>query len=133
VRLSDGVTAFTREADGKLAAVTEQGATVVTDLVILAIGVRPETSLAREAGLAIGTSGGIAVDESMRTSDPAIWAVSDAVETTDAVTGMKQVVPLAGPANRQGRVAAEAIAGRGTHFRGVQATSCAAPSASPSP
>ncbi len=123
VRLSDGVTAFTRQADGRLAAVTEQGATVVADLVILAIGVRPETSLAREAGLAIGPSGGIAVDESMRTSDPAIWAVGDAVETTDAVTGMKQVVPLAGPANRQGRVAAEAIAGRGTHFRGVQATS----------
>ncbi len=123
VRLSDGVTAFTRQTDGKLAAVTEQGATVVADLTILAIGVRPETSLAREAGLAIGTSGGIAVDESMRTSDPAIWAVGDAVETTDAVTGMKQVVPLAGPANRQGRVAAEAIAGRGTHFRGVQATS----------
>ena len=124
VRLGDGLASF---APG-LIVKTEKGAALAADVVILAIGVRPETSLAREAGLAIsGPSGGIAVDESMRTSDPRIYAVGDAVETVDAVTGMRQVVALAGPANRQGRVAAEAIACRGTHFRGTQGTAvCAA-------
>lgn len=121
VRLGDAVAAFIA-ADGAILARTERGAEVRADLVILAIGVRPETALARAAGLTIGTSGGIAVDESMRTSDPRIWAVGDAVETIETTTGLKVVIPLAGPANRQGRVAAEAIAGRGTHFRGVQAT-----------
>ena len=119
VRTGDGVASFSPG----LVVHTEKGAELPADVVILAIGVRPETSLAREAGLKIGESGGIAVDETMRTSDPHIYAVGDAVETVDAVTGMRQVVPLAGPANRQGRVAAEAIAGRGTHFRGVQGTS----------
>ncbi len=122
VYLNDGVTAFAANSDG-LSATTEHGLILRADIVILAIGVRPETSLAKAAGLAIGESGGIRVDETMRTSDPNIWAVGDAVETTDIVTGSKVVIPLAGPANRQGRVAAEAIAGRGTHFRGVQATS----------
>ena len=122
VRLGDGVTGFTLE-DGKLTALTERGARLATDLVILAIGVRPEVALARESGLAIGASGGIVVDESMRTSDPSIYAVGDAVETVDVVTGARQVVPLAGPANRQGRAAADAVAGRPTRFRGVQGTS----------
>jgi NADPH-dependent 2,4-dienoyl-CoA reductase/sulfur reductase-like enzyme/rhodanese-related sulfurtransferase len=122
VRLGDGITGFTMDAEGRLVAATERGPAITADMVILAIGVRPETGLAKAAGLTIGASGGIAVDETMRTSDPHIWAVGDAVETTDAVTGRKQVLPLAGPANRQGRVAAEAICGRGTHFRGVQAT-----------
>ena len=122
VRLGDAVTAFRSEQDG-FVATTERGPDVRADLVILAIGVRPETTLAKAAGLAIGTSGGIAVDEAMRTNDPFIWAVGDAIESTEMVTGTKLVIPLAGPANRQGRVAAESIAGRGTHFRGVQATS----------
>ena len=122
VRLGDGVTRFAPGRDGALEVTTERGATLTADIVILSIGVRPEVSLAKAAGLTIGASGGIAVNESMRTSDPYIYAVGDAVETLDAVTGARQVVPLAGPANRQGRVAAEAIAGRGTHFRGVQAT-----------
>ena len=121
VLLSDGVTQFAQTGGG-LVATTERGRTIEADLVILAIGVRPETRLAKAAGLAIGASGGIAVNESMRTSDPHVWAVGDAVETVDFVTGIRQVVPLAGPANRQGRVAAEAICGRGTHFRGVQQT-----------
>jgi NADPH-dependent 2,4-dienoyl-CoA reductase/sulfur reductase-like enzyme/rhodanese-related sulfurtransferase len=122
VHLGDAVTGFRAEG-GALAASTERGVAVRADLVILAIGVRPETALAKAAGLTIGASGGMAVDESMRTSDPHIWAVGDAVESTEVVTGLKLVIPLAGPANRQGRVAAESIAGRGTHFRGVQATS----------
>jgi NADPH-dependent 2,4-dienoyl-CoA reductase/sulfur reductase-like enzyme/rhodanese-related sulfurtransferase len=122
VRLGQGVTGFANGPDGRLVATIDKGAPVTADLVILAIGVRPETGLARAAGLALGTTGGILVDESMRTSDPAIWAVGDAVETIDVVTGLRQLVPLAGPANRQGRVAADSIAGRGTHFRGVQGT-----------
>jgi rhodanese-related sulfurtransferase len=92
------------------------------DLVILAIGVRPETGLAQAAALQIGPRGGVVVDEQMRTSDPCIWAVGDVVEVHDVLTGQETVLPLAGPANRQGRVAAEAIAGRRTRFRGVQAT-----------
>jgi hypothetical protein len=90
--------------------------------VILAIGVRPEVSLARAAGLVVGARGGIAVDERIRTSDPDIYAVGDAVEVRDVVIGQEVILPLAGPANRQGRVAAEAIAGRATRFRGVQRT-----------
>ena len=122
VRLGDAVTAF-RAVGGSLTATTEKGAELQADLVILAIGVRPETTLAKAAGLTIGVSGGISVNEAMQTSDPRIWAVGDAVETTEITTGLKLVIPLAGPANRQGRVAAESISGRGTHFRGVQATS----------
>ncbi|HEX6770315.1 MAG TPA: rhodanese-like domain-containing protein, partial [Candidatus Binatia bacterium] len=71
--------------------------------------------------LEIGPRGGIVVDAQMRTSDSNIWAVGDAVEVQDVLTGQETVLPLAGPANRQGRVAAESIAGRATHFRGVQA------------
>lgn len=123
VLLEHGVAAFAEEEGGRLAVATDAGERVLADLVVLAIGVRPDTALARAAGLAIGESGGIRVDEHMRTSDPAIWAVGDAVESVDAVTGLRLVLPLAGPANRQGRVAAESIAGRPTHFRGVQGTS----------
>jgi NADPH-dependent 2,4-dienoyl-CoA reductase/sulfur reductase-like enzyme/rhodanese-related sulfurtransferase len=110
------------QAGGQLRARTDAGRAIDTDLVILALGVRPETKLAREAGLAIGQRGGIVVDARMRTSDPSIWAVGDAVETDDVVTGTEVVLPLAGPANRQGRIAAEAICGRETSFRGVQGT-----------
>ena len=91
-------------------------------MVILALGVRPESELAQAAGLDLGARGGIRVDEQMRTSDPRIWAVGDAVETRDFVTGEWGIVPLAGPANRQGRIAANAICGRPGGFRGVQAT-----------
>ena len=90
---------------------------------ILAIGVRPETALAKMAGIEIGQRGGIRVDEQMRTSDPDIFAVGDAVEVKDFVTGQWSLVALAGPANRQGRIAAEVIAGRDSHFRGTQGTS----------
>ena len=122
VRLSDAIASFAMAAGGRLIARTAQGAELAVDLVILAVGVRPEVGLARAAGLVLGQSGGILVNESMRTSDPRIYAVGDAVETTDVVTGARQVLALAGPANRQARVAAEAISGRGTHFRGVQGT-----------
>ncbi len=90
---------------------------------ILAIGVRPETALAKMAGIEIGQRGGIRVDEHMRTSDPDIFAVGDAVEVKDFVTGQWSLIPLAGPANRQGRIAADVIAGRDSRFRGTQGTS----------
>jgi NADPH-dependent 2,4-dienoyl-CoA reductase/sulfur reductase-like enzyme/rhodanese-related sulfurtransferase len=110
------------QAGGQRQVRTDAGRAIDTDLVILALGVRPETKLAKEAGLAIGQRGGIVVDAKMQTSDPSIWAVGDAVETGDVVTGTEVVLPLAGPANRQGRIAAEAICGRETNFRGVQGT-----------
>lgn len=122
LRLGDGLAAIETGAAGERVVVTESGARVAADIVILAIGVRPETALAREAGLTLGPKGGIVVDATMRTSDPAIWAVGDVIEVADVLTGQETVLPLAGPANREGRVAAEAIAGRATRFRGVQAT-----------
>lgn len=85
---------------------------VTADLVVLAIGVKPTSELARSAGLAVAQSGAVIVDGQMRRSDPSIFAVGDSVQVTDTVTGEPVVVPLAGPANRQGRVAADAIAGR---------------------
>lgn len=122
LHLGDGVTGFEADARGGLVVRTAGGASLTADIVILAIGVRPEVALARAAGLEIGELGGIRVDESMRTSDPAIWAVGDAVEVRHTVTGRWCLMPLAGPANRQGRVAADAICGRNARFRGVQGT-----------
>lgn len=101
---------------------TKAGHVLEVGLVIMAIGVRPETALARAAGLALGPRGGILVDDQMRTSDPAIWAVGDAVEARDVVLGQEIILPLAGPAQRQARVAAEVICGLDSHFRGVQGT-----------
>jgi NADPH-dependent 2,4-dienoyl-CoA reductase/sulfur reductase-like enzyme/rhodanese-related sulfurtransferase len=121
VHLGDGLARFTEEGE-RITAITDGGARLTADLVILAIGVRPETSLARDAGLPLGPRGGILVDAQMRTADPAIWAMGDAVEVRDVVTGQEVILPLAGPANRQGRVAAESICGRLREFRGVQAT-----------
>lgn len=122
LHLSDPVASFEQAGGRVRAVVTRGGARLATDMAVLAIGVRPETGLARGCGLEIGAHGGIRVSESMQTSDPHIWAVGDAVEVTDYITGDSCVVPLAGPANRQGRIAAEAICGRQTCFRGVQAT-----------
>lgn len=121
LRLGDAVAGFEQTEEG-LAVLTASGARVETDLVVLAIGVKPETKLAQAAGIALGGRGGIKVDDQMRTNDPHIWAVGDAVESRDVVTGQWGVVPLAGPANRQGRIAAEVILGRDSRFRGVQGT-----------
>ncbi|CAG19832.1 FAD-dependent oxidoreductase [Photobacterium profundum] len=93
-----------------------------TDLLIMAIGVRPETTLASEAGLKIGELGGIWTTPSMQTSDPAIYAVGDAIEEADFVTGNQTIVPLAGPANRQGRMAADNMLGRNESYQGTQGT-----------
>ncbi len=122
LHLGDGLARIDKGADGRLIVVAESGASFPADLVVLAIGVRPEIGLAKAAGVQIGSRSGIVVDAQMRTSDPYIWAVGDVVEVPDVVTGQDTVLPLAGPANRQGRVAAESIAGRATQFRGIQAT-----------
>lgn len=122
LRLGDGVSGFAPREGGGITVTTKSGAEFPADLVILAIGVRPEVTLARSADIAIGPRGGIRVDDTMRTSDPAIWAVGDAVEVRDVVTGGWGMMPLAGPANRQGRIAADAIAGKNSRFRGVQGT-----------
>ncbi|MCD6339267.1 MAG: FAD-dependent oxidoreductase [Verrucomicrobia bacterium] len=105
--------------------VLQSGKRLPADIVILAVGVRPETALAREAGLELGELGGIRVNKRLRTSDPAIWAVGDAIEVKHLVTGQWRLIPLAGPANRQGRTAADNIFGRPSEFRGVLGTSVA--------
>jgi NADPH-dependent 2,4-dienoyl-CoA reductase/sulfur reductase-like enzyme/rhodanese-related sulfurtransferase len=110
------------DAGARLELRLESGRGVATDLLILAIGVRPETGLARAAGLAIGASGGIRVDARQQTSDPSIYAVGDAVEVAHALDGRPVLLPLAGPANRQGRIAADAIFGRTAQYRGSQGT-----------
>ena len=120
--LGDGVAGFETNEAGQLVVRTKSGAAHAGDLVILAIGVRPETALAKAAGLELGERGGIRVDDQMHTSDPHIWAVGDAVETRDIITGQATLIPLAGPANRQGRIAADVICGRDSRFRGVQGT-----------
>jgi len=122
LELNDGVAGFEQSADGALEVLTASGKRLPADIVILAIGVRPETALAKMAGIEIGQLGGIRVDEQMRTSDPDIFAVGDAVEVRDFVTGQWSLVALAGPANRQGRIAAEVIVGRESRFRGTQGT-----------
>jgi len=120
--LNDGVAGFEPGDNGSLRVLTQSGKVHPADIVILAIGVRPDTALARRAGLEIGQRGGIRVDEHMRTSQPDIFAVGDAVEVKDTVTGEWGLVALAGPANRQGRIAADVIAGRDSRFRGTQGT-----------
>lgn len=109
-------------AQGHLSLTLSNDKTLQTDLLIMAIGVSPETSLAKAAGLKIGTLGGIWTQASMQTSDPYIYAVGDAVEEQDFITGESIMVPLAGPANRQGRMAADNMLGRNETYTGTQGT-----------
>ena len=126
LRLGCEVTGFEKTAkaskSGMLTVKLGNGAAVKTDMVVLAIGVRPESDLAKACGLDLGPRGHILVNSHMRTSDSRIFAVGDAVEVKCAITGNKTAVPLAGPANRQGRIAADIIAGKRRSFRGVQGT-----------
>jgi NADPH-dependent 2,4-dienoyl-CoA reductase/sulfur reductase-like enzyme/rhodanese-related sulfurtransferase len=121
--LKEGVTGFKQGANGALEVQAQSGKVYPADVVIMAIGVRPDTALAKMAGLEIGERGGIRVDDQMRTSNPHIFAVGDAIEVKDFITGEWSLVALAGPANRQGRIAADVIAGRNSRFRGSQGTS----------
>lgn len=121
VILNDGIKAF--HGDPRATAIElASGRTIPTDMVILSIGVRPELQLAKDAGLTIGPSGGIAVDEHQRTSNPDIFAAGDAVEVTQWVTRKKARIALAGPANKQGRVAGANAAGEPLTFAGALGT-----------
>lgn len=107
------------EGNGRVSGVVTSQGRLTADLVILGIGLRPNVTLARKAGLEIGLTGGIKVDETMRTSDPAIYAAGDCVESTDLVTGKPCYVPMGSTANKQGRVAAINICGGQDRFAGV--------------
>jgi NADPH-dependent 2,4-dienoyl-CoA reductase/sulfur reductase-like enzyme/rhodanese-related sulfurtransferase len=123
VHLEDEVTEFRQTVTGAIDVYTSSGETHSADIVVLGIGVRPDTTLAEMAGLELGEHGGIRVDEQMRSSIPDVFAVGDAVEVRDFVTGQWSLIALAGPANRQGRIAADVIAGRDSRYRGTQGTS----------
>ncbi len=117
------VTRIDVDDDGRARGVTTaDGQHVPAELVILGLGVRPQTHLAREAGLAIGPSGGIAVDRSMRTSAPGVWAAGDAVESIHRVSGARVSIALGTHANKQGRVAGICIGGGYATFEGVLGT-----------
>jgi NADPH-dependent 2,4-dienoyl-CoA reductase/sulfur reductase-like enzyme/rhodanese-related sulfurtransferase len=126
LHLGTEIAAIETATDGGLRLLDSQGREWTSDFVVLAAGIKPNVQLAADAGLEIGPLGGIRVDERMRTSDPNIWAVGDAVEVTDWVTGQATLVALAGPTARQARVAAENICGRPSRYRGAQATSIVA-------
>ena len=123
VKTGDGVAGFRKGEKDGLEVLTEKGKVYEADIVVMSIGVKPELELAKMAGIKVGELGGIRVNEHMVTSDPDILAVGDAVEVKDFVTGQWTLIPLAGPANRQGRIAADVIAGRKSKFRGTQGTS----------
>ena len=132
LRLNRTVTGFVPDEGGlrvqmKRTAGTEEAAgqeeSIRADFVLMAAGVLPETGLAREAGLALGQKGAIVVNEHMQTSDADIYAVGDAVEIRHFITGKKALVALAGPANRQGRIAADNICGLGSVYEGAQGSS----------
>ena len=120
--LKDGVKTFSQEADDVVVELGS-GTRLKTDLVILSIGVRPETGLAQMAGLEIGDTGGIKVNKHLQTSHPDIYAVGDAVEIVDLINGNPAMIPLAGPANKQGRIAANHICGIEDTYKATQGTS----------
>jgi NADPH-dependent 2,4-dienoyl-CoA reductase/sulfur reductase-like enzyme/rhodanese-related sulfurtransferase len=119
--LGESAVGFEPAAEG-LTVRLKSGRVLPAQLVVVGVGVRPESKLAADAGLEVGPRGGIRVNEQMQTSDPDIYAVGDAVEVRDFVTGEPTQVPLAGPANRQGRIAADHALGREARYRGTQGT-----------
>ncbi len=122
--LDDGVKSFAKTEKGTLITL-QSGEEVQADLIIMAIGVKPEIKLAKEAGLTIGDLGGIKVNERLQTSDPNIYAVGDVIEVKHIVTGQAVLLPLAGPANKQGRIVADVIVGRDSQYKGTQGTAIA--------
>ena len=120
VILNDGVTAIEKGDSGLILRLKESG--VATDMVLMSVGARPQSELAKEAGLALNERGFIKVDEHMRTSDPDIYAVGDVTEVKNFITGKPASIALAGPANKQGRTAADNIAGIKSKYGGIQGT-----------
>lgn len=123
LHLSDGVRSFSDEE--QLQINLNSGKQVKVDLAILAIGVKPETSLAKAAGLDLGQTGGILVNEHLQTSDENIYALGDAIEVKDFVSQNEVLIPLAGPANKQGRIVAENICGLASKYKATQGTAIA--------
>jgi rhodanese-related sulfurtransferase len=121
ILLGQSAEGFEQALDGLIVRL-KSGQRLPAQLVILGVGVRPENKLAVDAGLEVGPRGGIRVNDHLQTSDPDIYAVGDAIEVKDFVTGHPTQVPLAGPANRQGRIAADHIFGRDARYRGTQGT-----------
>lgn len=122
LHLSDGVTEVA-DAGGAVRATLKSGAQLTADMLVLSVGVRPDSQIAAEAGLDLTERGAIVVNEQLQTSDPSIYAVGDAVQVRDAVLGGRTTLPLAGPANRQGRLAVDHIFGRSVNYHGVYGTS----------
>ncbi|MDP4087264.1 MAG: CoA-disulfide reductase [Bacillota bacterium] len=120
--LENGVESFANNGKKVL---LSNGTEIETDMTILSIGVRPENELAKEAGLELGERGGIIVNEYLQTSAKDIYAVGDAVEVVDYINGKKAMIPLAGPANRQGRIAANNMMGKEEKYQGTLGTSIA--------
>jgi rhodanese-related sulfurtransferase len=124
LHLKDGVKAFEPEGN-RTAVMLQSGKRIVADMILLSIGVRPNNALANEAGIDIGATGGIKVNEYLQTSDPNIYALGDAIEVTDYVSGNPTLIPLAGPANKQGRIVANNITRRWETYKGTQGTAIA--------
>lgn len=122
VYLEDGVTSVRHEENYSIVSLTSN-TELKADIILLGIGVIPDTKLAKTATLALGERGGIRVDKNLRTSDPDIYAVGDAIEVIDYINGHPTLIPLAGPANKQGRIAANHILGRQDEYAGTQGTS----------
>lgn len=122
LNLGDGLKAIYHN-EGCSEVELNSGSRIKSDIVVLGIGVRPEVELAKSAGLEIGERGGIKVDKTLRTSNPHIYAVGDAIEVTDFINGRPALIPLAGPANKQGRIAANNICGMDEEYEGTQGTS----------
>lgn len=120
--LDDGVKEFRATEEG-LIIITSKNQTVEADMVILSIGVKPNSQLAVEAGLKVGKRGGIIVDDTLRTSDESIYAAGDVIEVEDYINKVPTMIPLAGPANKQGRIVANNIAGIEERYSGTQGTS----------
>ncbi|UCC98387.1 MAG: FAD-dependent oxidoreductase, partial [Phycisphaerales bacterium] len=121
LRLGDGVNCFVQNSSS-LNVTLNSGEELNCDFAMLAAGVRPKVKLAREAGLEIGGQGGIRINEYLQTSDSDIYAIGDAVEVRDLVLGDATLIPLAGPANKQGRMVADNICGRKRTYNGTQGT-----------
>ena len=124
LHLGDGVDSFAEQGEQVLVKL-KSGTEVTADMVILSIGVRANNALAKEAGLKLNERGGIIVDEHMRTEDPSIYAVGDVIEVEDFVFKGRTMIPLAGPANKQGRIVADVLAGRDSAYKGTQGSSVA--------
>ena len=122
LHLNDGVDFFT-DVDNGVEVTLKSGEKILADMVLLAIGVKPNGKLAVDAGLKTNKRGGIIVDEYLKTSDENIYAVGDVIEVKDLITNEATMIPLAGPANKQGRMAADNICGAKTKYKGTQGTS----------